>query len=128
MGATCVVLAAILLAVGIAQRQNSIESDPMVKIARQSLVGGVGGMGAREQFEVFRQQAEFEVRSYLTNEVVGFRRITRLTVLNFDAEITNWTASAQVEFFNQIGGVESKAVNLRFGSYARTLAVAFVDR
>jgi hypothetical protein len=62
----------------------------------------------------YRASAESAARAECTNEVTGLRNIINLDVETSDANFRNWSATATVEFINQIGGVDRTNLVLQF--------------
>ncbi|MGA2869712.1 MAG: hypothetical protein ABSF34_11205 [Verrucomicrobiota bacterium] len=62
----------------------------------------------------YRASAESTARAECTNEVTGLRNIITLDVETSDDNFRNWSASAQVEYINQIGGVDRTNLVLQF--------------
>jgi hypothetical protein len=64
----------------------------------------------------FRSEADALARSFVTNDVVGFRRIRWITSDTSSDFVTNWNGKAEAEFINQIGGVSTKLVIFTFAT------------
>jgi hypothetical protein len=62
----------------------------------------------------YRASAEDTARAECTNEITGLRNIITLDVETSDDNFRNWTATATVEFINQIGGVDRTNLVLQF--------------
>lgn len=62
----------------------------------------------------YRAGAESAARAACTNEVTGLRGIISLDVQTSDDNFMNWTASATVEYINQIGGVDRTNLDFKF--------------
>lgn len=62
----------------------------------------------------FELEATELARAYITNAVVGFRRIRHIYALTSDPAVSNWNGHAEVEYINQIGGVSTKDVDFVF--------------
>jgi hypothetical protein len=66
------------------------------------------------KIETFRTEAQQQLGSAVSNYVVGVTRIVH-TDLNCTSEVvSNWSATATVEFVNKNGGVERKDVPFVF--------------
>jgi hypothetical protein len=63
----------------------------------------------------FRIEAPNLAAAYVSNEVVGFRRIRFMTEDTLSDVVTNWRGWAEAEFINKIGGVSLTNVDFRFG-------------
>jgi hypothetical protein len=93
---------------------------------QQSMLNAMVGVNMATEFDslsydqkvqVYRTQTESAVLETCTNYVVGFRRATHVFVFSSDDNYKKWTASADVEFFNKVGGVEKKTIEFRFDTY-----------
>jgi hypothetical protein len=62
----------------------------------------------------YRASAESTARAECTNEVTGLRNIITLAVETSDDNFRNWSATALVEYINQIGGVDRTNLVLQF--------------
>ena len=62
----------------------------------------------------YRAGAEAAARAACTNEVIGLRGIISLDVQTYDDNFMSRTASATVEYVNQIGGVDRTNIELKF--------------
>lgn len=59
--------------------------------------------------------AQTMLQSAITNDVVGYTRTIKLDDFIFTGTpVSNWWASATVEFVNQVGGVERTTLYYRF--------------
>jgi len=67
-----------------------------------------------QRLQRFRLEARDVAGSYVSNTVVGFRRISYIAADTRGAHVTNWTGSAQAEFINQVGGVSLQIVDFEF--------------
>ena len=61
----------------------------------------------------YRAGADAALPPAITNAVVGLRTILSARTETYDDNFTKWTAEAEVEFINQVGGVER--TNIHFG-------------
>jgi hypothetical protein len=62
----------------------------------------------------YRAGADAALPAAITNAVVGLRTILTQRTETYDDNFNKWTARAEVEFINPVGGVER--TNLDFGS------------
>jgi len=62
----------------------------------------------------YRAKAEQSVRVACTNDVVGLRQVMQTDLSTYQDNYKNWRASATVEFFNKMGGVERTNLDFRF--------------
>jgi hypothetical protein len=62
----------------------------------------------------YRAGADAAARAACTNEVTGLRGIINLDTDTTDNNFTKWTATATVEYINQIGGVDRTNLAFRF--------------
>lgn len=68
----------------------------------------------QEKLDKLREGASNTASNYLYGRITGFRRIKFLSCNTLAPEITNWTAMAEVECINRLGGVNADFYELRF--------------
>lgn len=67
-----------------------------------------------QRLQRFRLEARDVAGDYVSNTVVGFRRMRYIHADTSGDHVTNWTGSAQAEFINQLGGVSLQTVDFEF--------------
>lgn len=67
-----------------------------------------------ERLHRFRMEADAVASDYVSNEVVGFRRIRFIAADTSNPHLTNWTGMASAEFINRLGGVSLTSVDFQF--------------
>lgn len=74
----------------------------------------------------FRTEADQLARNYVSNSVVGFRRLRFISMDTMSQVVTNWRGWAESEFINKLGGVELTTTYFQF-STGRSGKILYCD-
>ena len=72
------------------------------------LVGCTRSPAPVSQMDKFRAEAASTLPAAVSNYVVGITRIVHTDLQCYSESVSNWNATATVEFVNQRGGIERK--------------------
>jgi hypothetical protein len=70
----------------------------------------------------YRAGAEQAVRVACTNQVTGLRQLIRMDVSTYDQNVKRWTATATVEYVNNLGGIDRTNLEFEFDAWGGELS------
>jgi hypothetical protein len=106
-------------------------NDVVTLIGKSALVFGVAAFGVvifgifnrpnRPKHHNFYSEADSLVAEKVTNDLTGWRRTLSIYVKREDlGDPSTWTATADAEFINALGGVERTNLYYRFLTFTNT--------
>lgn len=62
----------------------------------------------------YRQGADSALLAACTNAITGLRFVVKSRCVTYDDNFMKWTASATVEYINEVGGVQRREIQFKF--------------